>query len=119
MSAPQSSADKFPKREGYSLQRRKLIKLSPLLLLAGCDFTAGAKTESLLKSFQSLNDWVQAKVFDPDTLAPEYSDENATPESGFRVNGYDTDEPDIDMEHWKLTVEGLAGKPGRLHIGPD
>ena len=96
--------------------RRKLLKLSPLILLAGCDYAAGARTESFLRGFQKFNDWVQAKVFDPEKLAPEYADGQMTPEDGFRVNGYDTDEPDIDLENWTLTVEGLVSHPGEYTL---
>ena len=98
------------------LLRRKIISLSPLLLLTGCDISAGGKTESFLRSFQKFNDWVQSKVFDINKLAPEYTDNELTPEEGFRVNGYDTDEPDIDIPNWKLTVEGLVGKPGEYTL---
>ncbi len=100
----------------FSQSRRQLIKLSPLLLIAGCDYSAGGRTESLLRNVQKFNDWVQSKVFDPEKLAPEYSDDLLTPESGFRVNGYDTDEPDIDIPNWKLTVEGLVSKPGEYTL---
>lgn len=72
--------------------------------------------ESLLHAFQKFNDWVQAKVFDQNTLAPEYSDGDVTPEEGFRVNDYDTDEPDIDTENWKLIVDGLVSKPGEYTL---
>lgn len=96
--------------------RRKILRLTPLILLAGCDYSAGNKTESFLRSVQKMNDWVQAKVFDAEKLAPEYPDDQLTPESDFRVNGYDTDEPDIDIEHWTLTVEGMVGKPGEYTL---
>lgn len=90
--------------------------MSPLLLLAGCDYSAGGKAESFLRGFQQLNDWVQSKVYDPGKLAPEYSEEQLTPEDGFRVNGYDTDEPDIDPENWKLTIEGQVRSPGEYSL---
>jgi DMSO/TMAO reductase YedYZ molybdopterin-dependent catalytic subunit len=99
-----------------SHSRRKLLKLAPLVLLAGCDYSAGARTESFLRGFQQFNDWVQAKVFNPDKLAPEYTDGQLTPEDGFRVNGYDTDEPDIDLENWTLSVDGLVNKPGEYTL---
>ncbi|MBI1805947.1 MAG: molybdopterin-dependent oxidoreductase [Ignavibacteria bacterium] len=101
---------------GFSLRRRKLLKLSPLLFLAGCDISPSGGTESFLKTFQAFNDWVQGKVFDPTKLAPEYSDTDLTPEDGFRVNGYDTDTPDIDLAHWTLTVEGMVTKPGQYTL---
>jgi DMSO/TMAO reductase YedYZ molybdopterin-dependent catalytic subunit len=95
-----------------SLSRRELLKLSPLLLLAGCDASPGERTESFLRTVQRFNDWVQSKVFDPAKLAPEYADVEVTPEEGFRVNGKDADDPDIDVENWTLTVEGRVSKPG-------
>ena len=96
--------------------RRKLLKLSPLILLTGCDIAPSGRTESFLREFQKFNDWVQAKVFDPHKPVPEYPDDQVTPEEGFRVNGYDTDRPDIDLEHWALTVEGLVRKPGEYTL---
>lgn len=100
----------------YSDSRRHLIKLSPLVLLAGCDLTPSGSTESFLTSFQKFNDWMQSKVFDPEKLAPEYSDEDLTAEEDFRVNDYDTDTPPIDFQHWTLTVEGRVSKPGEYSL---
>ena len=92
--------------------RRRLVKFSPLILLAGCDVAPAGNIESFLRRFQKFNDWVQEKVFDPDKLAPEYADGDMTPEDGFRINNYDTDKPDIDFESWTLRVEGMVAKPG-------
>jgi DMSO/TMAO reductase YedYZ molybdopterin-dependent catalytic subunit len=97
--------------------RRRLLKLSPLVLLAGCDASPSGRTESLLRSVQQFNDWVQSKVFDPSKLAPVYPDEELTPEEGFRVNGKDAEEPEIDVERWTLEVDGLVARPGRYAIG--
>ena len=96
--------------------RRRILKFVPLLLLTGCDLALGGKTESFLRMFQSVNDWLQARVFDPAKAAPEYDEAECTPEEGFRVNDYDTDEPDIDMPNWRLTVQGLVEKPGEYTI---
>jgi DMSO/TMAO reductase YedYZ molybdopterin-dependent catalytic subunit len=96
--------------------RRRLLKLSPLVLLAGCDYTAGGGVDSFLTKFQKFNDWVQAKVFSANRLSPEVSDAELTPEDGFRLNSYDTDEPEIDLEGWKLSVTGLVSKPGEYTL---
>ena len=119
--APHSMAKKIGEiksetGDNFSPLRRKIVKFSPLLLLAGCDISAGGTAESLLRSFQKLNDWVQAKVFNAAVLAPEYADDELTPEGGFRVNDYDTDEPDIDIANWKLKVEGLVARPGEYTL---
>ncbi len=92
--------------------RRSFIAVLPALFLAGCDWTTGKRTKSALKGFQQFNDWVQQKVFDPGKLATEYADEQLTPEEDFRVNGYDTDEPDMDIPNWVLMVDGLVRSPG-------
>ena len=92
--------------------RRSFIAVLPALFLAGCDWTTGKRTKSALKGFQQFNDWFQQKVFDPDKLATEYSDEHLTPQEDFRVNGYDTDEPDMDIPNWVLMVDGLVRSPG-------
>jgi len=94
------------------LTRRDLLKFSPLVLLAACDVAPEGKTESFLRSVQSFNDWVQSKVFSPSKLAPEFSDAHLTPEDGFRVNGKDEETPDIDLENWTLSVEGMVKSPG-------
>jgi len=107
-------SDTRDRNPGYS--RRDMLKLSPLFLLAGCDATPSGKTEQLLISFQKFNDWVQEKVFDPNKLSPEYADAEATPEEGFRVNSYDTDEPEIDIPNWALTVKGLVQRPGEYSL---
>ena len=99
-----------------SPKRRKLLQLSPLVLLAGCDYSPSGKVDSFLTSFQKFTDWVQEKVFDKDKLALEYSDDELTPIDGFRVNGYDTDEPEIDFENWKLSVAGLVKKTGEYTL---
>jgi DMSO/TMAO reductase YedYZ molybdopterin-dependent catalytic subunit len=103
-------------RPDFSRQRRKLLTLSPLLLLAGCDLTPSGKTESFLRKFQQFNDWVQSKIFDINKLSPEYADGELTPENGFRLNSYETDEPEVDVENWRLTVEGLVTKPGEYSL---
>ena len=104
------------RRADFPVSRRSIIKLSPLVLLAGCDLTPSGSTESLLISFQRFNDWIQSKVFNPGKLAPEFSGAELTAEEDFRVNDYDTDTPPIDLQNWTLKVEGRVGKPGEYSL---
>jgi DMSO/TMAO reductase YedYZ molybdopterin-dependent catalytic subunit len=100
----------------HSHLRRKLLKLSPLVLLAGCDYSAGGGIGSFLSKFQKFNDWIQSKTFSPTALSPEVADADLTPQAGFRLNSYDTDEPEIDIDEWKLSVSGLVTKPGEYTL---
>jgi DMSO/TMAO reductase YedYZ molybdopterin-dependent catalytic subunit len=104
----------MPRRTSRS--RRDLLRLSPLLLLSGCDLTPSGTTEKFLNRFQKFNDWIQSSVFNPDKPAPEYSNAELTPEDGFRVNNYDTDTPSIDPATWTLSVRGLVEKPGNYSL---
>ena len=98
------------------ISRRDILKLSPVVLLAGCDVAPEGSTETFLRSVQHFNDWVQTKVFDPSMLAKEYADSELTPEDGFRVNGKDDEDPEIDLENWSLSIEGLVNKPGMFSL---
>src|SRR3954470_7998509 len=93
------------------LTRRSFLAVPPALFLTACRFASGGKVDKTVHGFQRFTDWVQQAVFDSDKLAPEYSDDHLTPEDGFRVNGYDTDEPDMDIPHWTLAVDGLVKTP--------
>jgi DMSO/TMAO reductase YedYZ molybdopterin-dependent catalytic subunit len=93
-----------------------MLQAVPFLFLAGCDIAPSGKVGGFLQAFRSVNDWIQEKMFSPTRLSPEYTDADATPESGFRVNDYDTDQPDIDIPNWKLTVTGLVSSPGEYSL---
>ncbi|MCB0832887.1 MAG: molybdopterin-dependent oxidoreductase [Bacteroidetes bacterium] len=108
---------KSPKRpRDFSSDRRAFIKWAPLAALAACNSSPGSLSEPVLQKFQSFNDWFQSKVFDPDKLAPEYSDDELTPLSGFRVNGNTADDLKIDPADWKLQADGLVQKPGTYSL---
>ena len=101
------------KEEYFSrVSRRSLLKISPALFLAGCNWTPEGRTGSFLHSVQKFNDWVQAKVFDATKPVPEYTDAQVTAEGDFRVNGKDDGYPDVDVKNWTLAVDGLVQKPG-------
>jgi DMSO/TMAO reductase YedYZ molybdopterin-dependent catalytic subunit len=102
--------------EKLLVARRKILQLSPIVFLLGCDASPHGKIESLLMKFQRFNDWFQSKVFDPEKLSPELPDSELTTEDGFRVNSYDSDEPEINIGEWKLEVEGLVQNPGNFTL---
>jgi DMSO/TMAO reductase YedYZ molybdopterin-dependent catalytic subunit len=92
--------------------RRRFIvggaSFGALTLLAGCDVADSASAESLLVKISKFNDAVQSWIFNPNTLAPEYSESAIT--RPFPFNGYyDLDDaPDINGDDWKLEVRGLV-----------
>jgi DMSO/TMAO reductase YedYZ molybdopterin-dependent catalytic subunit len=94
------------------LARRRFMaggaSLGALTLLTGCDVSDSFSAENVLKQISKFNDGVQAAIFNPKALAPEF------PESAikrpFPFNAYyDEDEaPEIDGKTYKLEVSGLV-----------
>ncbi|ABD05044.1 Twin-arginine translocation pathway signal [Rhodopseudomonas palustris HaA2] len=94
------------------LTRRRFLSggasLGALTLLTGCDVIDGASAENLLAKVSKFNDAVQAAIFDPNTLAPTYSEKDITRPFPFNAY-YSLDEaPEIDGKDWALEVSGLV-----------
>ncbi|MDB5620648.1 molybdopterin-dependent oxidoreductase [Tardiphaga sp.] len=94
------------------LSRRRFIasgaSLGALTLLTGCDVTDSLSAENMLVQMSKFNDAVQAAIFNPNTLAPTYSEKDI--KRPFPFNGfYSEDEaPEIEGADWKLEVTGLV-----------
>jgi DMSO/TMAO reductase YedYZ molybdopterin-dependent catalytic subunit len=94
------------------LARRRFIaggaSLGALTLLTGCDVSDSFSADRMLAQISKFNDGVQAAIFNPNALAPEY------PESAIRrpfpFNGFyaEDEAPDIDGKKYKLEVGGLV-----------
>ena len=94
------------------LARRRFIaggaSLGALTLLTGCDVSDSFSADNMLKQISKFNDAVQAAIFNPNALAPEY------PESAikrpFPFNGFyaEDEAPEIDGSKYKLDVSGLV-----------
>jgi DMSO/TMAO reductase YedYZ molybdopterin-dependent catalytic subunit len=79
-----------------------------LALLTGCDMTDGVSADRALRKVSEFNDWVQARLFNPNRLAPTYPETAiARP---FRFNAFYPEDavPDIDEERYRLIVDGLV-----------
>jgi DMSO/TMAO reductase YedYZ molybdopterin-dependent catalytic subunit len=97
-----------------SLERRGLIRgglsLGALTMLTGCDVGDESAVGQALRSISALNDRVQAALFDPNKLAPEY------PASAVlkppRFNAYfDLEQlQPVDGDTWKLELAGLIAE---------
>jgi DMSO/TMAO reductase YedYZ molybdopterin-dependent catalytic subunit len=82
--------------------------LGALTLLTGCDVSDSFSADSMLKRISKFNDGVQAWMFNPNALAPEFPESAIT--RPFPFNGYydQDDAPDINAADWKFEVRGLV-----------
>src|ERR1700754_3288247 len=81
--------------------------LRALTLLTGCDIVDGPTAERALRKISEFNDWVQARLFNPNRLAESYPESAIT--RPFPFNAYYAEEqaPDVDEDRYKLVVDGL------------
>lgn len=93
-----------------SMNRRELLKLTPLLTLGA--FAVPKLQEPLLKAGLGFSDWASQRMFRSGHLATNFNDSELTPFNSFPINDYDVDDPGVDLAAWKLTVTGAVQKPG-------
>jgi DMSO/TMAO reductase YedYZ molybdopterin-dependent catalytic subunit len=96
-------------RKFKSMSRRELLKLAPVAALGA--FAIPQLQEPLLKSGLGFSDWASARLFRRHHLAPTFAESNLTPFDKFPINGYDVEDPQVDLDHWTLTVAGAVQKP--------
>jgi DMSO/TMAO reductase YedYZ molybdopterin-dependent catalytic subunit len=97
-----------------SLNRRELLKLSPLLLVGA--FAIPKSRDPLLRMGVAFTDWASEKWFRRNHLAPTFADNDLTPLDKFYVNTYDVDDPEVDLEKWTLTISGDVQRPGEYTL---
>ena len=87
---------------------RNGASVGALALLTGCNITDGMSAERALRKISDFNDWVQARLFNPNRLAPIYPETAIT--RPFRFNAFYPEDaaPDIDEERYRLIVDGLV-----------
>ena len=81
--------------------------LGALTMLTGCDIIDGPSSERALRVISEFNDWVQARLFNPNRLAQTYPESAIT--RPFRFNGYydESEAPDVDEDTYRLSLDGL------------
>jgi DMSO/TMAO reductase YedYZ molybdopterin-dependent catalytic subunit len=86
---------------------RNTLSLGALALLTGCDIVDGPSSEKALRVVSEFNDWVQARLFNPNRLAETYPESAVT--RPFRFNAYYPEEqaPDVDEDTYRLALDGL------------
>ena len=97
-----------------TLNRRELLKLSPLLIVGA--FAIPRVRDPLLTAGVAFSDWASARWFRRNHLAPTFADSELTPLENFYVNTYDVDDPGVDLGNWTLTVTGDVQRPGEYTL---
>ena len=80
--------------------------LGALAMLSGCDIVDGDTSESALRVISTFNDRVQALLFNPHTLAPEYPESMITRPFPFNAYYSEDEAPEVDGEQYQLEIGG-------------
>jgi DMSO/TMAO reductase YedYZ molybdopterin-dependent catalytic subunit len=114
---PKGGIDQFPLVEHRKLidvvERRAFLRgsvsLGALTLLTGCDISNNSGLQGVLRAMSGWNDRVQAWLFDPNKLAPTYSDADVLRPPRFNAYyGIDQVKP-VDPGTWRLELAGMIG----------
>ena len=99
----------------HRLERRLFLKqslsLGAIAMLTGCDVTNDDHVQRVLLGMSEWNDRAQAWLFDPNKLAPEYSESRI--QTPFPFNAYYEGEEIkvIDETDYQLSLGGLIKEP--------
>jgi DMSO/TMAO reductase YedYZ molybdopterin-dependent catalytic subunit len=105
---------KMDEKNFKRVSRRELLKLTPVLALGA--FAIPGWQEGLLKEGLGFSDWAAARLFQSGHLAKTFEDSEVAAFEKFPINGYDVDDPGVDLENWSLTVGGEVQKPGEYKL---
>jgi len=87
---------------------RQSLGLGSLAMLTGCDITDSLSAENALRAISRMNDRVQAWLFDPHQLAPEYPESAITDPFPFNAFYKQEEAPEVDASDFALEVGGLV-----------
>ena len=96
------------------ISRRELLKLAPVIALGV--FAIPKWQEPLVLKGQEFSDWASSKLFGRHRLAQTFADSDVAPLNRFPYNYYDVLDPEVDLENWTLTVDGLVQHPGEYKL---
>lgn len=100
-----------------SIERRRLLRgglsLGALTMLTGCDVSSESSVQKGLLAISRFNDRVQAAIFSPDKLAPEYPASMVLKPPRFNAY-YEVEKVrPVDGDAWRLEVAGLVADKRR------
>jgi DMSO/TMAO reductase YedYZ molybdopterin-dependent catalytic subunit len=107
-------AEHINQKKFKSMSRRELLKLTPVVALGA--FAIPPLQTPLLKAGLGFSDWASGVLFRRGHLAPTFADAEVAPFEKFPINDYDVDDPDVDLNNWKLIVAGAVQKPGEYTL---
>jgi DMSO/TMAO reductase YedYZ molybdopterin-dependent catalytic subunit len=92
-------------------ERRGLIRgglsLGALTMLTGCDVSDSGAVDKALLAVSAFNDLVQAALFDPNRLAPEYPASMVLKPPRFNAYYEIEDVKPVNGDSWRLELSGL------------
>ena len=96
---------------------RNATSLGALALLTGCDIVDGPSSEKALRVVSQFNDWIQARLFNPNRLADTYPE--SAIKTPFPFNAYygESEAPDVDEDTYRLALDGLVEKKQPWTLG--
>ena len=107
-----TSLEDFSAREIANLERRIFMRrglsLGALTLLSGCNVTNQESVQKVLHAMSRWNDRVQALIFDPNRLAPEFPESAITRPFPFNAYYPIGEVRRVDPGSYKLEVSGLV-----------
>ena len=96
-----------------SIERRGLLRggvsLGALTMLTGCDVSDSTAVGQALRAVSKFNDVVQAALFDPNKLAPEYPASMVLKPPRFNAYYEIEKVKPVDGDRWRLKLAGLIG----------
>lgn len=112
---PDAPVDRSVLKENRSLveaiERRAFLRqgltLGALTMLTGCDVTNQSTVQAALLNISYWNDRVQAFIFDPDKLAPTYSEAEVRKPPRFNAFYSVEEVKPVDPATWSLELGGL------------
>ena len=105
---------KVDKKRFKRVSRRELLKLTPVVALGA--FAIPTLQVPLLRAGLGFSDWASSLLFRGGHLAPTFAAAAVTPLEQFPINDYDVDDPEVDLEHWSLSVGGQVQRSGNYTL---
>jgi len=94
--------------------RRELLKLAPVAALGV--FAVPSLQPRLFERGLAFTDSLASAWFRSSHLAPTFADTDLTAPARFPFNSWDVDDPEVDLDAWRLSVGGLVSRPGQYTL---